>query len=81
MSDVLPVFGMACMSLIMKIKPVNTFAAAIFTSAWLLLFMAGQSKLFRDPGTFAHTVLGECILSSGHLIYQDGFSFTRFRRT
>ena len=62
----------------MKIKKANTFAAAIFTSAWLLLFMAGQSKLFRDPGTFAHTVFGEHILDSGHLIYQDSYSFTRF---
>ena len=62
----------------MKINKANTFAATIFTSAWLLLFMAGQSKLFRDPGTFFHTVAGEYILDNGHLIYQDGFSFTRF---
>ncbi len=50
----------------------------MFVSTWLMLFMAGQSKLFRDPGTFFHTVAGEHILDSGHLIHQDGFSFTRF---
>jgi hypothetical protein len=61
----------------MQLKRLFAFDVFIFVSAWLLLFMAGQSKLFRDPGTFAHTVFGEHILESGHLIYQDSFSFTR----
>ncbi len=40
--------------------------------------MAGKSKLFRDPGSFFHTVIGEHILDTAHLIYWDSFSFTRF---
>ncbi len=38
----------------------------------------GRSKLFHDPGTFWHIVVGERILSTGRLIYKDAFSFTRF---
>ena len=62
----------------MKLKSIFGFHAWIFFSVWLLLFMAGKSKLFRDPGTFSHTVFGEHILDTGHLIYQDSFSFTHF---
>lgn len=62
----------------MRLKRLFDFDAFIFVSAWLLLFIAGQSKLFRDPGTFFHTIAGEHILDSGHLIHQDSFSFTHF---
>jgi hypothetical protein len=62
----------------MKIKNIFGFHAWIFGSVWLLLFMAGKSKLFRDPGSFFHTVIGEHILDTAHLIYWDSFSFTRF---
>ena len=37
---------------------------------------AGRSNLLRDPGTFSHLVIGERILSTGHFIYNDPFSFT-----
>ena len=32
--------------------------------------------MFRDPGTFWHTVMGQRMLSSRHLIDADPFSFT-----
>jgi len=38
--------------------------------------IAGPTKLFRDPGTFFHTKMGEYILHSGQLPYRDFFSFT-----
>jgi len=62
----------------MKIKNIFGFHVWIFGAVWLLLFMAGQSKLLRDPGSFAHTVIGGHILDTTHLIYYDSFSFTRF---
>jgi hypothetical protein len=60
------------------IKKIFGFHTFIFGSVWFFLFVAGRSKLFRDPGSFAHTIIGEHILNTGHLIYQDIFSFTCF---
>jgi hypothetical protein len=48
----------------------------IFLSLWVLLMLAGHSRLFGDPGTFLHLGVGQHILSSGQLIYTDPFSFT-----
>ena len=62
----------------MKLKNIFGFHAWIFVSVWSLLFVAGQSKLFRDPGSFSHTAIGARILDTAHLIYRDSFSFTRF---
>lgn len=62
----------------MPLKRIIVFDTIAFAAVWLLLFMAGQSKLFRDPGTFFHTVAGERMLDMGHLIDRDPFSFTRF---
>lgn len=50
----------------------------IFFGIWLFFMLFGRSKLFHDPGTFWHIVVGERILSTGRLIYKDAFSFTRF---
>jgi len=61
----------------MKTKSISGFHVWTFGFVWILLFAAGQSKLFRDPGTFAHTAFGDYILDRQHLIYQDSFSFTR----
>lgn len=47
-----------------------------FLVLWLGLLIAGRSGLFHDPGTFWHTVVGNEILTTGHLIYTDTFSFT-----
>ncbi|HTZ41531.1 MAG TPA: hypothetical protein VMB77_15355 [Syntrophales bacterium] len=62
----------------MKLKAILGFDTWIFGAVWILLFVAGRDRLFRDPGTFAHTVIGERILDTGHLIERDPFSFTRF---
>jgi hypothetical protein len=49
---------------------------ALFVGIWLVLMVGGRSRFFRDPGTFWHTVVGEQMLSTGRLIYEDTFSFT-----
>lgn len=48
----------------------------IFLGFWLAMMTVGQSRLFRDPGTFWHTHMGEQMLASGQLIHSDTFSFT-----
>ena len=48
----------------------------IFLGIWLVLMIGGQSRLFRDPGTFWHTVVGQRILSSGEFLNHDPFSYT-----
>jgi len=62
----------------MKIRNIFGFHTWIFSAVWLLLFIAGQSKMFRDPGSFSHTAIGGYILDTGHFIRQDIFSFTKF---
>jgi hypothetical protein len=47
-----------------------------FLGIWLFFMLAGRSRLFRDPGTLWHTVVGRLILESGHFIDADPFSFT-----
>ena len=48
----------------------------LFLGIWLVLMILGRSSLFRDPGIFWHTVVGQRILSSGTMIRTDPFSFT-----
>ena len=60
----------------MKRIPFAPFSALIFSAVWLLLFVAGRDRLFRDPGTFFHTAAGERLLATGQLIHQDVYSFT-----
>jgi hypothetical protein len=48
----------------------------IFPGIWLFLMIAGRSQMFRDPGTFWHTIVGRRILSSRCFIDADPFSFT-----
>ncbi len=50
--------------------------AGLFLGVWLALMVLGRTQLFRDPGTFWHTVMGRRMLSSRHLVYADPFSFT-----
>jgi hypothetical protein len=40
----------------------------------------GRTRLFRDPGTLWHVVVGERILSSGRFLREDPFSFTQAGR-
>src|SRR5262245_53567369 len=49
----------------------------IFLGIWLVLLVTGRSRLFVDPGTFWHTVVGERILTSGEFIDKDPFSCTK----
>ena len=62
----------------MKIKNIFGFHVWIFSAVWILLFFAGQSKMFRDPGSFSHAAIGGYILDTKHFIHQDIFSFTKF---
>jgi hypothetical protein len=48
---------------------------AFFLGIWLWLMALG-SQVFRDPGTLWHIVVGEQILSTRHLVYEDHFSCT-----
>src|SRR3954447_6687083 len=47
-----------------------------FLGIWLFFMVAGRDRLFHDPGTFWHTVVGRRILSSGYFFDTDPFSFT-----
>lgn len=48
----------------------------IFLFFWVALLLAGQQRLFRDPGTLWHTRIGLDVLSTGQLLDHDPFSFT-----
>lgn len=48
----------------------------LLVGLWVGLMVAGQAKMFRDPGTFWHTALGERILKSGQVERSEPFSFT-----
>lgn len=47
-----------------------------FVILWVGLLFIGRERMFRDPGTFWHTVIGERMLESGRLMTSDPFSFT-----
>lgn len=49
--------------------------AVAFLIVWLLLFAAGRSAFFKDPGTFWHIKTGELILEKG-FIDKDPYTFT-----
>lgn len=65
----------------MKFKTFFSYSNAVFLSVWLFLFIAGRSRLFRDPGTFFHTAMGEKILDTGQFPYTDTFTFTHYGDT
>ena len=48
----------------------------VFFLIFFTFMIGGRSRLLRDPGTFSHTTFGEHMLSSGHFIRTDYFSFT-----
>jgi hypothetical protein len=60
----------------MWIRRLFSFDVFIFTLVWLLLISVGRTKLFKDPGTFSHTAIGEHILNARTVIDKDIFSFT-----
>jgi hypothetical protein len=48
----------------------------VFLGVWLVLMTVGRDRLFGDPGSLWHIVVGERILSRGELIHTDPFSYT-----
>lgn len=48
----------------------------LFIVLWLGFLLGGQSRLFRDPGTFWHMVVGDRICTTGEMIWTDPFTFT-----
>jgi hypothetical protein len=54
-----------------------SMGALFFLVIWLILMVAGRSDMLRDPGTFWHVAVGNKMLTSGRLIHEDCFSFTR----
>jgi hypothetical protein len=49
----------------------------IFLGIWLGLMTFGRTRMFRDPGTLWHVVVGQRIFSSGRFVTTDPFSYTR----
>src|SRR5262249_43182006 len=58
-------------SMVRRFWPPQTF---LFLGIWLVLMLAGQSRLFHDPGALWHIVVGEQILSDRELVVADRFS-------
>lgn len=50
--------------------------ALFATGMCFALLAVGRDRMMRDPGTLWHTVVGEDILTSGHITDTDRFSFT-----
>lgn len=48
----------------------------VFLGLWSALMFFGRDRLFQDPGTFWHVVVGQRMLDSGELPRTDPFSFT-----
>lgn len=55
-----------------RLSPFAVWFAAIF----LALLLVGRERMFRDPGTLWHTVVGERMLDTRQVIRTDPFSFT-----
>jgi len=62
--------------MLLKVQKIFRAEILIFLIIWIFLMVRGPMRLFRDPGTFFHTRLGDYILTSGHLPQTDIFSFT-----
>jgi hypothetical protein len=50
---------------------------AIFVGVWGILLLFGPERLFHDPGTLWHVIVGQRILDTHKLIETDSFSFSR----
>lgn len=60
-----------------RLKPCLRAETLVFLVLWLGLMMLGRTALFRDPGIFWHTRVGQEILETGTFPSHDEFSFTR----
>lgn len=47
-----------------------------FVFVWLALVVAGRQRMFHDPGTLWHPVVGERMLTTGEMPRADWLSFT-----
>ncbi|MCZ6815679.1 MAG: hypothetical protein O7F76_03145, partial [Planctomycetota bacterium] len=54
--------------------------ATVFLVVWIALLWFGRERMFRDPGTFWHVVVGERMLNTGEPVTTDSFSFTQYGR-
>ncbi len=52
------------------------FPVILFLALWVALAVVGRARMFSDPGTFWHTVLGQKILVQHQLTEHDSFSYT-----
>ncbi len=58
------------------LRPFWRAETGFFLAIWLFFMAGARNRLFRDPGTFWHTMTGQIIVTSGRVIDTDPFSFT-----
>ncbi len=58
------------------LKPFWRANTGFFLGIWLFFMVGARGRLFRDPGTFWHAVVGRRILETGRFPDTDSFSFT-----
>lgn len=58
------------------LKRIANPQCVLFVGVFVLFMIVGRTQLFRDPGTFFHTVMGEQIWHSFQLPRTDPFSLT-----
>jgi hypothetical protein len=58
------------------LRPFWRAETGFFLGLWLFFVVGVRNRLFRDPGTFWHAIVGRRILGSGHFPDTDSFSFT-----
>ena len=61
-----------------RFKISDLYGSCIFVGVWVLVFWFGRDRLFRDPGTFFHTIIGDTILKTAKFPHADCFTFTRY---
>ncbi|MCK6454920.1 MAG: hypothetical protein L6Q92_00105 [Phycisphaerae bacterium] len=54
----------------------RAFRPLLFIGLWLALLIVGRERMFRDPGTFWHTVVGRQMLDTAQVVRTDPFTFS-----
>ncbi|HPF39456.1 MAG TPA: hypothetical protein P5081_12495 [Phycisphaerae bacterium] len=57
-------------------RPAPDARLVVFLFLWIALLALGPTRMLQDPGAFWHTVVGERMLTEGHVVSTDSFSFT-----